>query len=382
MRSTTLVLKNLSRRKARTVLNSIGLILAIAVIVATFTISDSMEQQIGEEVEKYGPNIVITPETQSINVPYGNVMIGKSTFMEEELQKLTSITNAKNIRIVSPKLYAQVQSGDKTLLLLGLNIEDEQYLKVWWDINGEIPGDASNEALLGSEIIKALELSIGSTLELNGEPFTVSGYLNQTGSHDDYTVFIPLASAQALMGQPGEISLADIGALCTDCPVEVISNQIMAAIPGVRASPVLQAVETRMQTVEQAAQFSLMLASVVLVAGCVSVMNTMVSSVHQRKREIGVFMSLGADDVFVYKIFIFEALLLGVVGGVLGSGLGVFASVILGPVMLGTSTSLNNIPGFVIPLSIGVSVAACLIASLYPTWRATKIDPVSALKAI
>jgi putative ABC transport system permease protein len=382
MRSTTLVLKNLSRRKARTVLNSIGLILAIAVIVATFTISDSMEQQIGEEVEKYGPNIVITPETQSINVPYGNVMIGKSTFMEEELQKLTSITNAKNIRIVSPKLYAQVQSDDKTLLLLGLNIEDEQYLKVWWDINGEIPGDASNEALLGSEIIKALELSIGSTLELNGETFAVSGYLNQTGSNDDYTVFIPLASAQALMGQPGEISLADIGALCTDCPVEVISNQIMAAIPGVRASPVLQAVETRMQTVEQAAQFSLMLASVVLVAGCVSVMNTMVSSVHQRKREIGVFMSLGADDVFVYKIFIFEALLLGVVGGVLGSGLGVFASVVLGPVMLGTSTSLNNIPGFVIPLSIGVSVAACLIASLYPTWRATKIDPVSALKAI
>ncbi|MGW8181871.1 MAG: ABC transporter permease, partial [bacterium] len=74
MRSTTLVLKNLSRRKSRTILNSIGLILAIAVIVATFTISNSMEQQIGEEVEKYGPNIVITPETQSINVPYGNVM--------------------------------------------------------------------------------------------------------------------------------------------------------------------------------------------------------------------------------------------------------------------------------------------------------------------
>ncbi len=66
----------------------------------------------------------------------------------------------------------------------------------------------------------------------------------------------------------------------------------------------------------------------------------------------------------------------------LGSGLGVFASVVLGPVMLATSTSLSNIPGFVIPLSIGVSVAACLIASLYPTWRATKIDPVSALKAI
>ncbi len=381
MRSTTLVLKNLQRRKTRTILNSIGLILAIAVIVATFTISNSMEQQIGQEVEKYGPNIVVTPQTQSISVPYGNVMVGKSTFNEAELAKLSSIPNAKNIRIISPKLYAQAQSGEQALLIVGLNIEDEQYLKVWWRINGEIP-QTGNEALLGSEIIKALDLSIGSDLKINGEIFKVTGYLSETGSTDDYTVFIPLASAQNLIGQPGEVSLVDIGALCTDCPVEDISRQIMAAILGVRASPVLQAVETRMQTVEQAARFSLMLAAVVLVAGCVGVMNTMVSSVHQRKREIGVFMSLGADDVFVYKIFLFEALLLGLVGGVLGSGLGVITSVVIGPLMLSTTASLGSVPGFVIPLSIGVSVVACLVASLYPTWKATKIDPVSALKAI
>jgi putative ABC transport system permease protein len=382
MRSTTLVLKNLSRRKGRAVLNSIGLILAIAVIVATFTISNSMEQQIGEEVEKYGPNIVITPETQSINVPYGNVMVGRSTFQQDELEKLANIPNAKNIRIISPKLFAQATSGEHTLLVVGLSAEDEQYLKVWWDINGEIPKDTDNEALLGSEIIKALDLFVGSNLELNGEVFKVSGYLSETGSNDDYTVFIPLVSAQVLTGQPGEISLVDIGALCTDCPVEAISDQIMTTIPGVRASPVLQAVETRMQTVEKAARFSLMLAGVVLVAGCVGVMNTMVSNVHQRKREIGIFMSLGADDVFVYKIFIFEALVLGLVGGFLGSGLGVLSSVVLGPAMLATTTSTSNIPNFVIPLSIGISVAACLVACIYPTWKATQIDPVSALKAI
>ncbi len=382
MRSTTLVIKNLSRRKGRAVLNSIGLILAIAVIVATFTISNSMEQKIGEEVEKYGPNIVVTPETKSISVPYGNVMVGRSTFQQAELEKLTTIPNAKNIRIVSPKLFTQAKSGENMLLVVGLNVEDEQYLKVWWDINGDMPDATSNEVLLGSEILTALSLSIGSSLELNGVDYRVSGYLSTTGSNDDYTVFVPLSSAQALTGQFGEVSLVDIGALCTDCPVEAISEQIMTAIPGIKASPVLQAVETRMQAVEQAARFSLMLAGVVLVAGCVGVMNTMVSSVQQRKREIGVFMSLGADDVFVYKIFIFEALVLGLVGGVLGSGLGVLSSVVLGPAMLATATSVSNIPSFVIPLSIGVSVVACLVASIYPTWKATKIDPVSALKAI
>ena len=266
--------------------------------------------------------------------------------------------------------------------MVGVNAEEERLLKVWWDINGEIPEPGSDETLLGSEVIRALELSLGSSIDLNDRSFTVTGYLSETGSNDDYTVFVPLATAQDMMGLPGKVSVVDIGALCSDCPVEEISQQIMDAIPEVKATPVKQAVETRMMAVEQAANFSLGLASVVLVAGCIGVMNTMVSSVHQRRREIGVFLSLGADSVFVYRIFLFEAVLLGLVGGVLGAGLGVGASILIGPLMLSTATSISNVPTFVVPLSLGISVVSCLVASLYPTWRATKIDPVSALKAI
>jgi putative ABC transport system permease protein len=180
----------------------------------------------------------------------------------------------------------------------------------------------------------------------------------------------------------GEISLIDIGALCSDCPVETISQQIMDVIPDVIASPVKQAVETRMKTVEQAAKFSLMLGSVVLIAGCASVMNTMASSVHQKKREIGVLMSLGADDVFIYKIFLFDSVILGAVGGVLGSAFGVLSSLLLGPFIMLIPIRIQDIPFYSIPISIAISILACLVASLYPTWRATKIDPVSVLKAI
>jgi len=382
MRTENLVLKNLARRKGRTVLNSIGLILAIAVIVATVTISNSMEIKIGEEVEKYGPNIVVTPDTKSINVPYGSVTVGSSTFDEAELTSLETIPNAVNIRIVSPKLFGQAEYDESNLLMVGVNAGDERLLKVWWEINGEVPEPGSDETLLGSQVFGALELSIGSSIELYDRTFTVSGYLSETGSNDDYTVFVPLATAQEMMGLPGKVSVVDIGALCSDCPVEEISQQIMDAIPSIKATPVKQAVETRMMAVEQAASFSLGLASVVLVAGCIGVMNTMVSSVHQRRREIGVFLSLGADDLFVYRIFLFEAVLLGLAGGVLGAGLGVASSVLLGPLMLSTATSISNVPTYVVPLSLAISVVSCLIASIYPTWRATKIDPVSALKAI
>lgn len=382
MRSTTLVLRNFSQRKGRTILNSIGLILAIAVIVSTFTISRSMEAQIGEEIEKYGPNIVVTPESRSVSVPYGNVIVGSSTFQETYIQNLAHIPNYKNIRIISPKLFGQALVYEENILIVGLNLEIERYLKLWWEIDGALPKDDSNEVVVGSEIGAKLGLDVSSTIMLIGEPLTVVGVLSETGSNDDYTIFLPLHTAQTLLGKEGEVSLIDIGALCLDCPVETIAEQIMEAIPNVKASPVMQAVETRMKAVEQTANFSLLLASVVLLAGCAGVMNTMISSVHQRRREIGVFMSFGADESYIYRIFLFEAFILGVVGGVFGAGLGIASSLFLGPLALSTSINLSDIPMFSIILSVGLSVAACIIASLYPTWRATKIDPVNALKAI
>jgi len=363
-------------------LNSIGLILAIAVIVATLTISQAMQKQIGEEVEKYGPNIVVKPETRSVTVPYGNIMMGRSTLPESYLALLTEIPNAKNIRIVSPKLFGQAQVEEANVLVVGLIPDHERYLKAWWDVKGELPREDTNEVLLGSEIMDTLSLSLGSTVTINGQPFTVTASLSETGSNDDYVVFMHLHKAQQLLGLMGEISLIDIGALCSDCPVEAISEQIMEVIPDVRVSPIKQAVETRMKAVEQAVDFSLTLASVVLVAGCVGVMNTMISSVHQRRGEIGVLMSLGADDNYVYRIFVFESLILGAVGGLFGVVLGGFSSTVLGPLVLSTQISMLDIPVFSLPLSLGISVVASILACLYPTWRAIKTDPVAALKAI
>jgi len=166
VRSITLVVKNLSRRKGRFVLNSIGLILAIAVIVSTFTISRAMEVQIGEEVEKYGPNIVMKPESTSITIPYGSVVVGHSTFPESSIDALAMIPNSKNLRVVSPKIFGQVEVGDDSVLVVGVHPESEYNLKVWWEVEGDLPGEDSYEALVGSAVESALGLTVGSYLEV------------------------------------------------------------------------------------------------------------------------------------------------------------------------------------------------------------------------
>ena len=351
-------------------------------IVSTFTVSSAMQTQVGNEIEKYGPNIVVTPNTQSISVPYGSVVIGNVTIAEDAVEKILGIPNKANVRVLSPKLFNQIQYGNDTLLVVGLFPEKELQLKKWWNVTGTLPQNDTNEALIGSVLKSSLNLSIGSTMQIGDSIVSVTGILDETGSSDDYTVFLSLHFAQALFDLEGKVSEIDVGALCNTCPVETIAQQIMDAVPGAKAMPVKQAVETRMKAVEQTASFSLLLASIILVVGVAGIMNTMLASVHERIREIGVFMSLGADNSHLYKMFFSESIIMGLIGGLIGTMAGLLSSILLGPLIINIPISPAELPLYVIPLAIGLSVSASVTASLYPTWRACKIDPVKALKTV
>lgn len=382
MRTLTLVSKNLSRRKGRSILSAVGLILAIAVIVSTFTISRSMEVQVGNEIEKYGPNIVVTPKASAVNIPYGNVVVGDTRIPEISVDQILQIPNRANIRVLSPKLYGQVEYGNNSILLVGMIPSKEIELKKWWNISGTLPQNDTNEVIVGAALKASMDLEAGSIIQFDHTPFVVTGLVSETGSVDDYSVFMPLHTAQKLLGLNGSVSLIDVGALCNNCPVEVISKQIMYAVPGVKATPVMQAVETRMKAVEQTASFSLLLAAIILVVGCAGVMNTMLASVHERLKEIGIFMSLGADNRHLYKMFFWESVVLGLVGGLIGILVGILSSILFGSVFINLQINIAEIPLYTIPLAIALSVLSCLAASLYPTWRASKVDPVKALKTV
>jgi len=356
--------------------------LAIAVIVSTFTVSAAMQAQVGNEIDKYGPNIVVTPNAQSINVPYGSVMVGNITIPENATASIIKIPNKININVLSPKLYNQISYENETILVVGLIPDKEILLKKWWNITGSFPRNDTNEILLGSALKTSFGLQKDDFMQIGNSSFLITGTLDETGSVDDFSIFMPLHTAQSLFGFEGQVSEIDVGALCNSCPVERISQQITDAVPDVKAVPIKQAVETRMQATQQTANFSLLLASIILVVGVASIMNTMLASVHERKKEIGVFMSLGADNTHLYKMFLSESTILGLVGGIVGALAGLFASLLIGPFLINIPVSFAEVPVFIIPICIGLAIGSSVIASLYPTWRASKIDPVNALKAI
>jgi len=376
-----LVSKNLSRRKGRAIASSIGLILAIAVIVSTLTVTGAMQAKIGNELEKYGPSIVVTPNSEKVTIPYGSVVIGNNLLDENSIDKIYAIADSENIRVLSPKLYDQINYGNNSILVVGLFPEKEIQLKTWWNVTGSLPQNNTAEILLGSELKAALSAQIGSSIILGNSSFVVTGILDQTGSIDDYSIFMPLNVSQQLFNRDGKISEINVGVINEGNTLEEISNQIMEAIPNAKAIPITQAAGTRTLAVQQTASFSLLLASIILVVGIGGIMNTTQASVNQRMSEIGVLVSLGADNSHLYNMFLSEAAILGLIGGIVGTAMGIAASLLMGPLLINTPISLLELPLFVIPLAIGLSVAASVGASLYPTWRASKIDPVKALKA-
>jgi putative ABC transport system permease protein len=142
-----------------------------------------------------------------------------------------------------------------------------------------------------------------------------------------------------------------------------------------------QAVKSREQTVEQLTNFSLALAGVVLLIGGLVVLTTMMSSVTERTREIGVFRAVGFRKIHIVRILLVEALLLsglaGLVGWLIGTaGSGTVASAVA---KLQVSVIWDPMLGLG---AIGLALLVGLAGSIYPALRASSLDPAEALRSI
>ena len=157
-------------------------------------------------------------------------------------------------------------------------------------------------------------------------------------------------------------------------------KEINKVIPGdVRAVPVKQIAEAQMGTLEKIEGFTQIVYIVVLCLSAFLLMNYMFSAVSEQRREIGIVLAMGMNAARIYKIFIFKALILGIIGGSAGYAIGTLISVILGPQIADARISpLLHI----LPYSLLLSTAICIISSILPARRATKLDVVEALREV
>jgi len=386
MRLSSVAFDNLRRRSSRAAFLVAGLLIGIATVVTLLTLSRALTVQAQNQLETYGANIVVAPQTDDLSLTYGGVALGgvrlqARDLREADLARIKSIPNRKNIAIVAPELLGAVEVRGRQTLLLGVRPGDEFRLKRWWKVDGRPPA-AGDELVAGSAAAGRLGLRIGDAVALDGRDFKVTGVLRPTGSQDDELLVTGLGAAQELLDKPGRVTLVQVAALCSDCPVEEIAVQLGDVLPGTRVTAMQQVTRNRMQALEVFRTFSYVIAAIIIAIEALVVFVTMMGSVNARTREIGIFRALGFRRSHVTRLVLMEAAAASVVAGILGYLVGMAASYILLPLFAeGLGVTVSWAP----PLAAGAVLLAVLIGSLgslYPALHASRLDPTVALRAI
>ena len=386
MKLHTISINNLKRRKAKMAFLTIGLMVGIATIVTLVTLTRSMSSDIERKMDEFGANILVTPQSNGLSMNYGGISLGGVTFdqreiREEELAKIMTIVNHKNISAISPKVLGGVKINDHDVLLVGVHFASELKMKQWWKVFGNEP-KSEQDLLLGSDASKVLNVSPGDKLNIKGEEFTVAGVLDQTGSQDDALVFASLAKAQKILGKVGKISMAEVAALCSGCPIGDMVTQIAEKLPDAKVSAIQQVVEGRLKALDQFKRFSYAMAGVVVFIGSLIVFVTMMGSVNERTVEIGIFRAIGFRKSHIMRIILLEAALVSLLAGFLGYAVGMGGAKLALPFMAESKNAHLIWDSTVAFGSIGLAVTLGLLASLYPALHASKMDPTEALRAL
>jgi putative ABC transport system permease protein len=386
MKLHTISINNLKRRKAKMAFLTIGLMVGIATIVTLVTLTRSMSSDIERKMDEFGANILVTPQSNGLAMNYGGISLGGVTFdqreiRENDLARIRTIANHKNISTISPKVLGGIRVGTHDVLLVGVNFDSELKMKQWWKVFGETPRN-DTELLLGSDAARVLEVSSGDSVTIRGETFTVAGVLDQTGSQDDSLVFATLPKAQKLLGKEGKITLAEVAALCSGCPIGDMVTQIAEKLPDAKVSAIQQVVEGRLKALDQFKRFSYAMAGVVVFIGSLIVFVTMMGSVNERTVEIGVFRAIGFRKSHIMRIILLEAALVSLLAGVLGYAAGMGGARLALPLMAESKSAALFWDGWVAVGSISLALVLGLLASLYPALHASKMDPTEALRAL
>ena len=396
MRLYQIVVKDVLRRKKRVLYAALGVVIGTMTVVGILTIALAGEARIYDQLEKYGPNLTVVPAISNLDMKLGDLSLGTLTVGENyisedmlpeirritdgEIRETLKIEDEGDIATIAPKLYMNADVMGVSVMLVGVDPQEEGKIKTWWKIREGEYLERADQALVGAIAAELLEINTGDEIELNGNEITVIGILEETGSNDDYQLFVPMETLQRAFNKEGLISSVDIRALCNACPVEMIADGINQNMSGIRAVAVKQVAASEMGMMEKMNNFMLALAGITLVVGLFGVVNTMMASVHERIKDIGIMRAVGASRSQIVKIFVYEAIIIGVIGGILGYAAGTLLAYAIGPLIF-EGTSITYVPQYFL-LSLALATLIAIIATVYPAFNATRVKVADSFRSL
>ena len=365
------VLKNLRRRRLRTILTLSGIGMAVGAFVSLVGFSTAFEQQWMRIYSSSGTDISV------IQGSFLNTTLDASA--AAKFKALPMVAQ------VSPTIFNLMDvTADVNALVYGWDADAFEFdsLKI---LSGRRVRNGQHEVMLGDMLAQDLNKKPGDTLELQGAEFNVTAIYHASSTLEAAAVVMPLGELQQLSGMEGKVSTIDIRlrpAPAGEPPEAWLKHAqaaIQTALPGVRAVPAAERASSN-QFVKLAQTSAWGTSLLALLIGILGIANTMVMSVFERTREIGILRALGWKQWQVLAHIEVEAALLGLGGGVIGIGFGWCALCLLAALPQTASFFVAAIEWPLLLKALGIAVLAGLLAGVLPAWRAGKLSPVDALR--
>jgi putative ABC transport system permease protein len=396
------MLLGISSNKVRSGLTMLGIVIGIASVIAMLGIGQGSKVQIQESIQSIGSNLLmVMPGAQRGAGQFVSSGRGSaSTLTVDDMEAIGKLTGVSAVAPESSKRYQVTASGNNTNTSVMGTLPSYLSIRNVTMAEGVFFSESQNTsrskvAVLGPSVRDDLfgesaENVVGKKVRINGLDFTIIGITEEKGgsgmSNQDDMIFVPFKTLATYLSGSESLSTISIQAekqeemdtvkeLVTELLLQrhKISDATSADFSIMNQSDIVSAASSTTQT------FTILLASIAgisLLVGGIGIMNMMLTAVTERTREIGLRQAIGAKGSEIVTQFLGEAMLLTFFGGVLGVALGYAISKIVGLVLSMTTVVSWGAVG----LATGVSIAIGIIFGYYPAKRASKLNPIDALR--
>jgi putative ABC transport system permease protein len=396
-------MRALTRNKMRTFLTALGIIIGIASVIAMVSIGSGAKSAIKDRFEAMGSNLLFvrpgSVNMQGRRTGYGgrsSLKIGDVGAIERDCPSVLAVS--PNINTQSQIIYlnknwrTQIQGvSDKYPEIRKWEMEQGSFFN-----EDQLLG-AEKVVVLGTDVKQYLfedDDPIGKIIRIRRVPFTVIGVLKSKGqaggmgSRDDL-VCVPFTTASRRLMRQTYIQSIDVQAVSAEAipsaqhEIEEVLRMRHNIEPGMpddfQVRSMAEIAESREDAIGTMTLLLGSIAAISLLVGGIGIMNIMLVSVTERIREIGIRMSIGAREKDILMQFLAEAIVLSLTGGFLGIVLGVGLSKLLKYIPIFSRFPAIVSPGSVV-MAVGFSISVGIFFGFYPARKASKLDPIDALR--
>jgi len=384
--------KNLLRKKTRSLLTVIGIALAGWVLVSLFGFNKGYETSLNKDIDNLGFQMLVVAK----GCPYeaATLMLKGGTGLKYMNQGIASdVAREPEVEGVTPMLMQVVfdpNKGESGGLAAFLGVDPGTFPRLKsalpFKSGGWFKDPDALEAVFGYEVAELETREVGDKYlipEKNVE-VKVVGILSRTGTQDDGTVFLPLNTVQKIFGVANELTAIGIK-VRKDVDIAKFEEK-MFKLPDVQVVSLTQVKTTIMTLVSTARVMVFSIALIAILIAMMGVINTILMSVMERRQEIGILKSMGAQASDIFKLVWLETIVLCISGGLIGTAMALGTAKVTDLLIrrllpYSPSGGLVSIDLRLVLFTLGVITIIGLVSGLYPSWKAGRMRPLDTIRS-